>query len=181
MIKVCHFDVPRPVWVIRTSPQTDWISPVTTRNRPSTVDFRRYQLREGEEEGEKYLESHSLLFLVSPAQSIARGRQIASGIRRTQTISMPTSDSFSTHCHEQKYKEGAQCLRPKELCKAHRAKDEGSFKAHAPSLRDVFDGGSKVIQLTEAKLGSKGLSSGQENTETGTLEEYAIVLSFELS
>ncbi|RZS00211.1 hypothetical protein BHM03_00029873 [Ensete ventricosum] len=39
----------------------------------------------------------------------------------------------------------------------------------------------KVTQLAEAKLGSEGLSTGQEDTEAGTLEEYAIVLSFELS
>ncbi|RRT66244.1 hypothetical protein B296_00006578 [Ensete ventricosum] len=45
--------------------------------------------------------------------------------------------------------------------------DEGSFKAHAPCLRDAFDRGTKVIQLTETKLGSKGLSTGQEDVEAG--------------
>ncbi|RWW08163.1 hypothetical protein GW17_00028417 [Ensete ventricosum] len=63
----------------------------------------------------------------------------------------------------------------------HGVKDEGSFKAHAPCLRDAFDGGTKVIQLAEAKLGSKGLSTRQEDVEAGTLEEYATVLPFKLS
>ncbi|RWW77155.1 hypothetical protein BHE74_00014704 [Ensete ventricosum] len=58
----------------------------------------------------------------------------------------------------------------------HGAKDEGSFKAHAPYLRDAFDGETKVIQLTKAKLGSGDLSTGQEDTEAGTLEEYATVV-----
>ncbi|RRT31715.1 hypothetical protein B296_00031202 [Ensete ventricosum] len=39
----------------------------------------------------------------------------------------------------------------------------------------------RVIQLAEAKLGSRDLSTGQEDAETGTLEEYATVLPFELS
>ncbi|RZR90191.1 hypothetical protein BHM03_00018038 [Ensete ventricosum] len=38
-----------------------------------------------------------------------------------------------------------------------------------------------VTQLVDVKLRSKGLSTGQEDVEAGTLEEYAIVLSFELS
>ncbi|RWW60172.1 hypothetical protein BHE74_00032846 [Ensete ventricosum] len=36
-----------------------------------------------------------------------------------------------------------------------------------------FDGGTKVIQLAKAKLGPEGLSTGQEDAEAGTLEEYA--------
>ncbi|RWV77678.1 hypothetical protein GW17_00061460 [Ensete ventricosum] len=36
----------------------------------------------------------------------------------------------------------------------HGAKDEGSFKAHAPYLREAFDRGTKVIQHAEAKLRS---------------------------
>ncbi|RWW14843.1 hypothetical protein GW17_00021351 [Ensete ventricosum] len=47
----------------------------------------------------------------------------------------------------------------------HGAKDEGSFEAHAPCLRDAFDGGTKMIQLAEAKLGSEGLSTGQEDAK----------------
>ena len=62
----------------------------------------------------------------------------------------------------------------------HGAKDEGSFGAHAPYLGGAFDGGTKATQFTEAKLGSEGLSMGQEDTKAGTLEEYAIVLSFKL-
>ncbi|RWW76345.1 hypothetical protein BHE74_00015573 [Ensete ventricosum] len=38
-----------------------------------------------------------------------------------------------------------------------------------------------VTQLVDVKLRSKGLSTGQEDVEAGTLEEYATVLSFELS
>ncbi|RWV80806.1 hypothetical protein BHE74_00038397 [Ensete ventricosum] len=34
----------------------------------------------------------------------------------------------------------------------------------------------KVTQLAEVKLRSEGLSMGQEDTETGTLEEYATVV-----
>ncbi|RRT36826.1 hypothetical protein B296_00042152, partial [Ensete ventricosum] len=62
----------------------------------------------------------------------------------------------------------------------HGAKDEGSLEAHAPYLKDAFDEVTKVIQLAEAKLGLGYLSTGQENAEAGTLEEYATVLSFEL-
>ncbi|RRT51483.1 hypothetical protein B296_00045701 [Ensete ventricosum] len=36
-----------------------------------------------------------------------------------------------------------------------------------------------VIQFAEAKLGLEGLSTGQEDVEVGTLEEYATVLPFE--
>ncbi|RWW77501.1 hypothetical protein BHE74_00014338 [Ensete ventricosum] len=41
--------------------------------------------------------------------------------------------------------------------------------------------GLAVTQLAEAKLRSEDLSIGQEDAEAGTLEEYATVLSFELS
>ena len=63
----------------------------------------------------------------------------------------------------------------------HGAKDEGSFWAHAPYLGEAFDGGTKATQLAEAKLGSEGLGTGQEDMEVGTLEEYALVLPFKLS
>ena len=62
----------------------------------------------------------------------------------------------------------------------HGAKDEGSFGAHAPYLGEAFDGGTKATQLAEAKLGSKGLGTGQEDAEAGTLEEYSTMLSFKL-
>ena len=62
----------------------------------------------------------------------------------------------------------------------HGAKDEGSFWAYAPYLGKAFDRGTKVTQFTEAKLGSEGLSTGQEDVEAGTLEEYATVLPFKL-
>ena len=62
----------------------------------------------------------------------------------------------------------------------HGAKDEGSFGAHAPYLGGAFDGGTKATQFAEAKLGSEGLSTGQEDAEAGTLEEYATVLPFKL-
>ncbi|RRT46067.1 hypothetical protein B296_00034935 [Ensete ventricosum] len=62
-----------------------------------------------------------------------------------------------------------------------RVRDEGSFKAHAPYLREAFDGGIKVAQLAEAKLGSESLGTGQEDAKAVTLEEYATVLPFELS
>ncbi|RRT31224.1 hypothetical protein B296_00054459 [Ensete ventricosum] len=61
------------------------------------------------------------------------------------------------------------------------AKDEGSFEAYAPYLRDAFDGVTKVIQLTEAKLESGDFSTEQEDGEAGNLEEYVMVLPFELS
>ncbi|RWW65522.1 hypothetical protein BHE74_00027166 [Ensete ventricosum] len=61
------------------------------------------------------------------------------------------------------------------------AKDEGSFEAHAPYLREAFDEGTKATQLAEAKLQSEGLSTRQEDAEAGTLEEYATMLPFELS
>ncbi|RWW68323.1 hypothetical protein BHE74_00024159 [Ensete ventricosum] len=47
--------------------------------------------------------------------------------------------------------------------------------------RDAFDGVTKVIQLVKVKLRSGYLSTGQEDAEAGTLEEYAIVLPFKLS
>ena len=62
----------------------------------------------------------------------------------------------------------------------HGAKDEGSFWAHAPYLGGAFDGGTKATQFAEAKLSSEGLSTGQEDAEAGTLEEYATVLPFKL-
>ena len=62
----------------------------------------------------------------------------------------------------------------------HGAKDEGSFEAHAPYLGEAFEGGTKATQFAEAKLGTEGLSTGQEDSEVGTLEEYAIVLPFKL-
>ena len=62
----------------------------------------------------------------------------------------------------------------------HGAKDEGSFGAHAPYLRGAFDGGTKATQFAETKLGLEGISTGQEDAEAGTLEEYATVLPFEL-
>ncbi|RRT35495.1 hypothetical protein B296_00047906 [Ensete ventricosum] len=37
------------------------------------------------------------------------------------------------------------------------------------------------LHLRKAKLGSEGLSTGQENAEVSTLGEYVPVLSFELS
>ncbi|RWV96869.1 hypothetical protein GW17_00040381 [Ensete ventricosum] len=43
----------------------------------------------------------------------------------------------------------------------HGAKDEGSFEAHAPCLKDAFDRAIKVIQLAKAKLGSKALARGK--------------------
>ena len=60
------------------------------------------------------------------------------------------------------------------------AKDEGSFWAYAHYLGGAFDGGTKATQFAKAKLGSEGLSTGQEDAEAGTLEEYATVLPFEL-
>ncbi|THU58745.1 hypothetical protein C4D60_Mb03t17650 [Musa balbisiana] len=62
----------------------------------------------------------------------------------------------------------------------HGAKDEGNFWAHAPYLGEAFDGGTEATQFTEAKLGSEGLSTGQEDVKVSTLEEYAIVLPFKL-
>ncbi|RWW73165.1 hypothetical protein BHE74_00018977 [Ensete ventricosum] len=61
------------------------------------------------------------------------------------------------------------------------AKDEGSFEARASCLKDAFEEGTKVIQLAKVKLGSEGFSTGQEDVEADTLEEYATVLLFELS
>lgn len=37
-----------------------------------------------------------------------------------------------------------------------------------------------MTQLTEAKLGSKGLDTRQEDIMMGNFEEYALVLSFDL-
>ncbi|RRT72858.1 hypothetical protein B296_00030108 [Ensete ventricosum] len=61
------------------------------------------------------------------------------------------------------------------------AKDEGSFEAHAPYLREAFDEGTKATQLVEVKLQSEGLSTRQKDAEASTLEEYATMLPFELS
>ncbi|RWW82980.1 hypothetical protein BHE74_00008540 [Ensete ventricosum] len=80
----------------------------------------------------------------------------------------------STQC---KSRSGATWVELSEVSKPHEgsrlilhgAKDEGSFKAHAPCLRDAFDGGTKAIQLAEVKLGSKGLCMGQEDVEVGMI------------
>ncbi|RRT81351.1 hypothetical protein B296_00021483 [Ensete ventricosum] len=58
--------------------------------------------------------------------------------------------------------------------------DEGSFKAYAPYLGEAFDRGTKATQLAEAKLGSEGLGMWQEDAKADTLEEYVVVLPFEL-
>ncbi|RRT61391.1 hypothetical protein B296_00044222, partial [Ensete ventricosum] len=55
------------------------------------------------------------------------------------------------------------------------------FRGTYTYLRKAFDRWTKVIQLAEAKLESEGLSTRQEDTEAGTLEEYVLVLLFELS
>ncbi|THU50770.1 hypothetical protein C4D60_Mb06t23820 [Musa balbisiana] len=62
----------------------------------------------------------------------------------------------------------------------HGAKDEGNFWAHATYLGEAFDGGTEATQFAEAKLGSEGLGTEQEDAEAGTLEEYATVLPFKL-
>ena len=62
----------------------------------------------------------------------------------------------------------------------HGVKDKGSFEAHTPYLEEAFTGGTKATQLAEAKLGSEGLGTGQEDTEEGTLKEYTTVLPFKL-
>ncbi|RWW05072.1 hypothetical protein GW17_00031675 [Ensete ventricosum] len=54
----------------------------------------------------------------------------------------------------------------------HGAKDEGSFEAHAPYLKDALNRITKVIQLAEAKLGSEDLSTGKENAEAGVTQEW---------
>ncbi|RZS13235.1 hypothetical protein BHM03_00044782 [Ensete ventricosum] len=54
----------------------------------------------------------------------------------------------------------------------HGVKDEGSFKTHAPYLREAFDGGTKVTQLAKAKLGSKDFGTKHEDAKVGTFEEY---------
>ncbi|RZS05576.1 hypothetical protein BHM03_00036110 [Ensete ventricosum] len=52
----------------------------------------------------------------------------------------------------------------------HGAKDEGSFEAHAPYLREAFNEGTNATQLAEAKLGSKGLGTGQEDAKAPLLK-----------
>ncbi|RRT62408.1 hypothetical protein B296_00033619 [Ensete ventricosum] len=47
----------------------------------------------------------------------------------------------------------------------HGVKDEGSFKTHAPYLREAFDGGTKVTQLAKAKLGSKDFGTKHEDAK----------------
>ena len=56
-----------------------------------------------------------------------------------------------------------------------------SFEEHVPYLGEVFDGGTKVTQFVDAKLGSEGLGMGQEDTEASTLEEYTTMLPIKLS
>ncbi|RRT74884.1 hypothetical protein B296_00008376 [Ensete ventricosum] len=45
------------------------------------------------------------------------------------------------------------------------AKDEESFKAHAPYLKEAFDEGTKATELAKAKLASEGLGMGQEDEQ----------------
>ncbi|RWW18384.1 hypothetical protein GW17_00017634, partial [Ensete ventricosum] len=45
-------------------------------------------------------------------------------------------------------------------------------EAYAPYLDETFDGGTKGTELALVKLGSEGFSTGQEDAETDTLEEY---------
>ncbi|RRT85855.1 hypothetical protein B296_00007579 [Ensete ventricosum] len=58
------------------------------------------------------------------------------------------------------------CIR---LLILHSAKNERSFEAHAPYLKDAFDGGTKVTQLAEVKLELEGLNTGQENTKVNNM------------
>ncbi|RWW05074.1 hypothetical protein GW17_00031672 [Ensete ventricosum] len=48
------------------------------------------------------------------------------------------------------------------------AKDEESFKAHAPYLKEAFDEGTKATKLAKAKLESEGLGMGQEDMKADT-------------
>ncbi|RRT74995.1 hypothetical protein B296_00017432, partial [Ensete ventricosum] len=65
----------------------------------NSVDFGRYQPREGERRRrrgrKKNLESCALLFLGSSVLSVARGQRIARAIRRLRAISSSAGDSFS--------------------------------------------------------------------------------------
>ncbi|RWW45790.1 hypothetical protein BHE74_00048335, partial [Ensete ventricosum] len=47
----------------------------------------------------------------------------------------------------------------------HSVKDKERFEAHAPYLIEAFDRGTKATQLAKAKLGSEGLSTGQEDVK----------------
>ncbi|RRT34252.1 hypothetical protein B296_00056330 [Ensete ventricosum] len=47
-------------------------------------------------------------------------------------------------------------------------------EAYAPYLDETFDGGTKGTELALVKLGSEGFSTGQEDAETDTLEEYRV-------
>ncbi|RWW58333.1 hypothetical protein BHE74_00034817 [Ensete ventricosum] len=84
------------------------------------------------------------------------------------------------------YKVGWVTRRPKRVVQSsqrlilHSVKAEGSFETHAPYRREAFDRGTKTTQLAETELGSKDLSTGQEDTEASTLKEYVTVLPFEL-
>ncbi|RWW81338.1 hypothetical protein BHE74_00010278 [Ensete ventricosum] len=59
-------------------------------------------------------------------------------------------------------------------------KSKGASR-HMYLISETLDGGTKATQLAEAKLRSECLGMGQEDTEVGTLEEYVVVLPFELS
>ena len=63
----------------------------------------------------------------------------------------------------------------------HGAKVKGSFEGHVSYLGKAIDGGIKITQLAEAKLGSEGFDIGQEDVDAGTLEENTVVLPFKLS
>ncbi|RWW27834.1 hypothetical protein GW17_00007719, partial [Ensete ventricosum] len=63
----------------------------------------------------------------------------------------------------------------------HCAKVEESFEAHISYLYEAINEGTKATQLMEVKLRSESLGMGQEDATTDTLEEYVVVLRFELS
>ncbi|RRT73081.1 hypothetical protein B296_00028042 [Ensete ventricosum] len=58
-------------------------------------------------------------------------------------------------------------------------KSKGASR-HMYLISETLDEGTKATQLAEAKLRSECFGTGQEDTEMGTLEEYVVVLPFEL-
>ncbi|RRT59899.1 hypothetical protein B296_00031408 [Ensete ventricosum] len=93
--------------------------------------------------------------------SSSRGARLRSRLALV-SYSQPRCMAWAYICHS---KSSSQDARHGSRLILHGAKDEESFEAYAPCLKDAFDGGTKVIQLVDIKLGSKDICMGQEDAK----------------
>ncbi|THU64569.1 hypothetical protein C4D60_Mb01t27840 [Musa balbisiana] len=107
---------------------------------------------------------------------VTQTKSRSSFIRAPQEIHSKTLGTFAStsrpneetdQCHHwETFLEGeAQSFPWTEVKDMNSYRYKRSFEAHVPYLREAFDGGTKTIQLSEAKLGLEGRGMGQEDVE----------------